>query len=1022
MSNEKTYVEFYELGKEARCKVAMNSPLKGIQENREFTPMQLASGIESRMAGELMFSLYRIYHSDKSEEEMKVSAEETIRESFKELETGFDECNFDLSQERDDNLERAKNELIRFCIQEAKRDHRFGIVPCDPKEVDLGSELFSKQFAPSYIDVEPAPDALPGMPEPECTLHAVKISSGRPDISQSSAYKNKKLYAMIRYLESFVAPGHTIMLKASIYWLRKNNDSYGVEENFDEDFFVTTNGNNIVTMQELYTNDGNPSELESFLSEAIKEFKNGTDRCSPKDCEKCRNNNKCNFKQPPVTPKEEDDPEVMKNTKIKYTPEQRAAISEDTENVVVVSPAGSGKTTTLTGDAVNYIAATGEPKSLLVLSFTNSAVRELKERIPVYAKAYGVDIDPEDLMVFTIDSFCMLCVRMRHKELGFPEEPSVMENFEKIPKILRLLEGRKIPHVNFLNATMNEKNYKGVVPLFGELFTIIKRGKNGTPFGLPDVEEFYNKLLEDGKLAMFPMKNSSKPEHKSEICDILLQAILLFDLYDETMRQESLIEYEDLPALMFEILRDEPGFLDQFGFRRILIDEAQDTNPAQIRLVRTLKEGIHDPQLKVVGDPNQSIYRFTGAEVDNMIHPENHYGALFRRINSTKNFRSDGNLVLHCNSIAKHMAGYDPSTDMIPTKSAGTEPEAKWFFTEDEKLEAMYQEVLRNNEEGLRPTAHIAYKKSTLMSFASYCTERGLTVFYAANELLKDNSRVQAALGLGKAIESDQNEEGLYDYVNALLQGRLLLLMTETPAYVESVVSEVRAEILALKNLPEKDQKTYFLRLLRQINPLEDEAFEYFLEKVERKRTLRHILQLFRDFEEYGDNVTFRRTKIPAEIDVVCITAHSSKGLQYPAVIDDLSDYEEKGLSWESQEERLRLMYVASTRAEKRLLHIGLPVAYGSGKQRVLNHYLQIACEETGQEWNREEILQKVDAYKEANKKPEALLPPTAQALKDREKAEKEAKKLLEKARKDAEKAAAKAEAKALAKAAKKAS
>lgn len=145
---------------------------------------------------------------------------------------------------------------------------------------------------------------------------------------------------------------------------------------------------------------------------------------------------------------------------------------------------------------------------------------------------------------------------------------------------------------------------------------------------------------------------------------------------------------------------------------------------------------------------------------------------------------------------------------------------------------------------------------------------------------------------------------------------------------------------------------------------MEDEIYAGFLEKLLRHQTVEQIIQYAHDFYDYGEKETQKRKKdYPG---VVLTTAHSSKGKEWPVVINGISKYHEKNLKADEMEEKRRLFFVSATRARDELFITGQSVAYGDKENHVYNKFLKDAFEAIGGEFS---TVNPYDVEKELKKK-----------------------------------------------------
>ena len=283
-------------------------------------------------------------------------------------------------------------------------------------------------------------------------------------------------------------------------------------------------------------------------------------------------------------------------------PEQRAAVLHTGGPVLVLAGAGTGKTRVITVRIAHLVAGGVRPDNVLALTFTNKAAGEMGERVAHFVGA-------EAARAMTIGTFHSLGLRMLEQDaklLGYRRGISLLDAADQAGAVRQCLKRLKIdpkrhdPHV-FLTAISNARN-SGVTPE--------QMGANPAHKFTARVYQAYLDWL--------------AAYHAMDFDDLILQAIRLLEEQDEVR----------------ERWRER--------FRTILVDEYQDTNGAQLRLVQLLAQ--EHRQLCVVGDDDQSIYGWRGADFRNILHFEEHFPDA-TAIALTQNYRSTGHILEAANAI-----------------------------------------------------------------------------------------------------------------------------------------------------------------------------------------------------------------------------------------------------------------------------------------------------------------------------------------------------------------------------------
>jgi DNA helicase-2/ATP-dependent DNA helicase PcrA len=283
--------------------------------------------------------------------------------------------------------------------------------------------------------------------------------------------------------------------------------------------------------------------------------------------------------------------------------EQRAAVTAPIGPVLVLAGAGSGKTRVLTHRAAWLILEHGvSPHGLMAVTFTNKAASEMRGRIETLL---GMPADA--LWIGTFHGLSHRMLRRHWREARLPQSFQILDDDDQqrlVRKIIReqnLDEQRWVPREvqNFINANKDEG----------------RRSKS--------------------------LADRNDPTRK--------QLIHLYRLYEQRCEQAGVVDFAELLLRSFELLRDVPDLGEYYRgrFRHILVDEFQDTNGIQYDWIRQLVGKSGAPF--VVGDDDQSIYRWRGARVENMQHFRREYGATVYRLE--QNYRSTQVILMAANAV-----------------------------------------------------------------------------------------------------------------------------------------------------------------------------------------------------------------------------------------------------------------------------------------------------------------------------------------------------------------------------------
>lgn len=288
---------------------------------------------------------------------------------------------------------------------------------------------------------------------------------------------------------------------------------------------------------------------------------------------------------------------------------QREAVTLAAQHALVLAGAGSGKTRVLT-TRMAWLIQTGQvsPQGLLAVTFTNKAAREMLARVSAI-----LPIDPRGLWIGTFHGLCNRMLRAHHRDAGLPQAFQILDTADQLAAIKRLLKA---------NAIDDEK------------------------YPPRDVQRFINGAKEEGQ----------RPGDVEAFDSFRRRMIEIYTLYETQCQREGVVDFPELLLRAYELLsRNEPIRSHyQRRFRHVLVDEFQDTNTLQYKWLTLLAGG--GAIMFAVGDDDQSIYAFRGANVGNMADFERDYahGTVIRL---EQNYRSFGHILDAANALISHNDG-----------------------------------------------------------------------------------------------------------------------------------------------------------------------------------------------------------------------------------------------------------------------------------------------------------------------------------------------------------------------------
>ena len=319
---------------------------------------------------------------------------------------------------------------------------------------------------------------------------------------------------------------------------------------------------------------------------------------------------------------------------------QIEAVKHPSGPLLVLAGAGSGKTRVLTTKVAYLVNESINPYNILAITFTNKAAKEMKERV---IKMLGPDA--YKIQISTFHSFGLLLIRDNYEVLGFDKNFTILDSDDSLTIIKKILKD--------MNLDPKVYNPRGI--------------KN-------KISSAKNELMDSKYYSRFA---------NNEYEEIVLA---VFEKYEKRLKKNNSLDFDDLLLLPIKLFKENPEILERYQerFKYILIDEYQDTNEAQYRLIKML--GSKYRNVCVVGDLDQSIYGFRGANYRNILNFEKDYpDATVIRLE--ENYRSTGNILNVANDIIKN--NKQRKEKNLWTKN-GVGPKIRYHRSYDEQDEAHY--------------------------------------------------------------------------------------------------------------------------------------------------------------------------------------------------------------------------------------------------------------------------------------------------------------------------------------------
>ena len=610
-------------------------------------------------------------------------------------------------------------------------------------------------------------------------------------------------------------------------------------------------------------------------------------------------------------------------------PQQRAAVVHEGSPLLIVAGAGSGKTKALTTRIAYLLAARGvQPGEVLAITFTNKAAGEMRERVAAMVGGRARPGSWNGMWVSTFHSACVRILRAEAKKLGFTTSFSIYDAADSQRLMTLVCRDLDVDPKRFPARAMSNK-----------------------------VSDLKNELV-DWETARARAET-----------DVDRQVAECYATYQARLKQANALDFDDLIMTTVELLQAFPDVAEHYRrrFRHVLVDEYQDTNHAQYVLVRELVQPtgqLPAAELCVVGDADQSIYAFRGADIRNIQdfevdYPDTEVVLLEQNYRSTQTILSAANAVIARNPARKPKRLWTDS---------GNGEKVVGYVADNEHDEAAFvaEEVDRlGDEHGIKPSEIAVFYRTNAQSrvFEEVFLRVGLPYRVVGGVRFYERKEVKDALAYLRVLSNPADvvnlrriintpRRGIGDRAEACLEAfasRERIGFADAVSRCEEVpgmaarsagavrgfadlMDELRA--LVVGGMPPAevleavlDRTGYLAELAASVDP-QDES---------RVENLSELVGVAREFNERvpdgGVGEFLEQVSLVADADTVpgegdgvvtLMTLHAAKGLEYPVVfLTGLEDgvfphLRTLGDERELQEER-RLAYVGITRARQRL-------------------------------------------------------------------------------------------------------
>ncbi|MEK9873372.1 MAG: UvrD-helicase domain-containing protein, partial [Betaproteobacteria bacterium] len=630
--------------------------------------------------------------------------------------------------------------------------------------------------------------------------------------------------------------------------------------------------------------------------------------------------------------------------------EQLEATTYQYSSSINLARAGSGKTRVLT-TRIAWLIQTGQinPFQLMAVTFTNKAAREMLVRI-----SSMLPINTRGMWVGTFHGLCNRMLRSHHQEAKLPQTFQILDSADQLSMIKRVMKS--------IAADENKYPYR-------------------------QVQYFINSNKEEGLRA----------SQVDVIDEFSRNLVDIYEQYDRACQREGVVDFSELLLRSFELLSGNERLLEHYRsrFRHILVDEFQDTNKLQYAWLRLLK-GV-STAVMAVGDDDQSIYAFRGARTGNMLDFEKDFGVQ-KIIRLEQNYRSHGNILDAANALisnndarlGKNLWTDEGKGEPIRLYSAATDSEEASFLLEE--VQTLAREGIALNEIALlyRSNAQSRILEHTLFKAGmSYRVYGGLRFF--------ERQEVKHALAYLRLIANPNDDGAFLRVVNFPTRG----IGNRTLESIQDISKQSGTSLWqATCSFPPSGRAgaalSSFVSLIENIK-LQTEGFNLpdLIEHVIESSGLIQHYQKEREGQDRIENLkelvnastTFVKEEVvveetneveASEMDPLTaflahasleagdnqaqagedalqlMTVHSAKGLEFNSVF--ISGLEEGIFPHENSlneqgglEEERRLMYVAMTRARRRLYlsYSQIRMLHGQTRYNVESRFIEEIPSET---------------------------------------------------------------------------
>ncbi|MFD0749496.1 ATP-dependent helicase [Mucilaginibacter calamicampi] len=602
--------------------------------------------------------------------------------------------------------------------------------------------------------------------------------------------------------------------------------------------------------------------------------------------------------------------------------EQRAAVQQIHGPVMIIAGAGSGKTRVITYRVAHLIASGVDPFNILVLTFTNKAAREMRERI-----MHLVGPEAKNIWMGTFHSVFAKLLRVEADKIGYPNNFTIYDTDDS---------------KSVLRAILKEMNLDDKLYSVNFVLNRVSAAKNN----LVSWQEYQN-------------NEQIQADDFSSGRGMLGK---IYETYVNRCFRAGAMDFDDLLFKTNELLKLFPETLNKYQhkFKYLMVDEYQDTNFSQYLIVKKL--AAVNENICVVGDDAQSIYAFRGANIQNILNFEKDYPDL-KIFKLEQNYRSTQNIVNVANSIIANNKE-QLKKNVFSEKETGDRIKVMRAFSDNEEGKIVAEGIMqerstkglkwhdfailyrtnaqsRSMEEALRKLG-IPYKIYGGLSFYQRKEIKDLIAYFRLTFNPNDEEALKRVINYPKRGIGDTTVDRIIVAADKHQLSPFEIIL-EAPRYLEKAPAQLMAFATMIQSFQvlTKTQSAYeaALYIAQHSGLLKDLYEDKSVEGLNRYENIQELLNGIKEFseredlEEKGLDVFMQDIALLTNDDndknkdadtVSLMTIHSSKGLEFPQVYvvgleENLFPSQMSLNSRSDLEEERRLFYVAITRAETKL-------------------------------------------------------------------------------------------------------